>query len=38
MARVKPILNVPVINSTEEADALLARIAGLKRQIDLVEL
>lgn len=38
MTRVKPILNVPVINSTEEADALLARIAGLKRQIDLVEL
>lgn len=38
MARVKPILNVPVINSTEEADALLASIADLKRQIDLVEL
>lgn len=33
MTRVKPILNVPVINSTEEADALLGPLRGLKRQL-----
>ena len=35
--RVKPTLDIPVIKSLEEADSTLARIAGLKRHIGLVE-
>ena len=36
--RVKPVLQVPVINSTEEADAVLAEIAAHRRKIELHEI
>jgi len=36
--RVKPILQVPVIKSTEEADAVLAEIAAHRRKIELYEI
>ena len=38
MARVKPGFSVPVIKSLDEADAMLARIAAYRRQINLAEL
>lgn len=36
--RVKPVLQVPVIKSTEEADAVLAQIAAHRRKIELYEI
>ncbi|WP_022655583.1 host-nuclease inhibitor Gam family protein [uncultured Desulfovibrio sp.] len=36
--RVKPVLQIPAINSLEEADAVLAEIAGRKRLIALHEI
>ena len=36
--RVKPVLQVPVIKSTEEADAVLAEIAAHRRKIELYEI
>ncbi len=36
--RVKPVLQLPVINSTEEADAVLAEIAAHRRKIELYEI
>ena len=35
---VKPVLQVPVIKSTEEADAVLAEIAAHRRKIELYEI
>ena len=36
--RVKPVLQVPVINSVEEADSVLAEIAAHRRKIELYEI
>ena len=36
--RVKPVLQLPIINSTEEADAVLAEIAAHRRKIELYEI
>ena len=36
--RVKPVLNIPVVNTVEDADAILAEIAARKRQISLHEI
>ena len=36
--RVKPVIQVPVISSVEDADAVLAEIAARKRQIELHEI
>lgn len=36
--RVKPMLNVPTVNTLEEADSLLAQIASRKRELSLIEL
>lgn len=36
--RVKPVLQIPVINSVEEADAVLAEIAAHRRKIELYEI
>ena len=36
--RVKPVLQLPVIKSTEEADAVLAEIAAHRRKIELYEI
>lgn len=36
--RVKPMLNVPTVNSLDEADAMLAQIAARKRELSLIEL
>ncbi len=35
--RIKPVASAPVINTLEEADSTLARIAALKRNIGLIE-
>lgn len=36
--RVKPVLQVPVINTVEEADSVLAEIAAHRRKIELYEI
>lgn len=36
--RVKPVLNIPVVNTVEDADSILAEIAARKRQISLHEI
>ena len=36
--RIKPVLQTPTVNTVEEADAVLAGIAGRKRQIALHEI
>lgn len=36
--RVKPVLQVPVIKSTDEADAVLAEISAHRRKIELYEI
>ena len=36
--RVKPVLEGPVLKNLEDADAVLAEIAGFKRSVALAEL